>query len=64
MKFSTSYRVAAGLIYLSIGSLVGLLLAPLLLLSLVLRLASWLPLVAVPKAVLLCVRAGSAVGRG
>ncbi|MET7557143.1 sensor histidine kinase [Streptomyces albidoflavus] len=63
MKFSTSYRVAAGLIYLSIGSLVGLLLAPLLLLSLVLRLASWLPLVAVPKAVLLCVRAGSAVGR-
>ncbi|MFJ8329974.1 sensor histidine kinase [Streptomyces sp. NPDC094437] len=63
MKFSTSYRVAAGLIYLSIGSLVGLLLTPLLLLSLALRLASWLPLVAVPKAVLLCVRAGSAVCR-
>ncbi|MER5747005.1 sensor histidine kinase [Streptomyces sp. NPDC002225] len=56
MNSSTPYRVAAGLIYLSIGSLVGLLLAPLLVLSLLLRVASWLPLVAVPQAVVLCVR--------
>jgi hypothetical protein len=30
MTFPTPHRVAAGLIYLSVGSLVGLLLAPLL----------------------------------
>lgn len=63
MNRSTPYRMFAGLIYLSIGSLVGLLLVPLFLLSLALRLTSWLPLVGAPRAVLLYVRAKSKVGR-
>ncbi|GAB2724133.1 sensor histidine kinase [Kitasatospora kifunensis] len=56
MKLRTPYRVAAGLIYLSIGSLVGLLLAPFILISLVLRAVSWL-LLGLPVALALCVRA-------
>ncbi|MGP4004651.1 sensor histidine kinase [Streptomyces sp. 8N706] len=63
MTFPIPYRVAAGLIYLSVGSLVGLLLAPLLLVSLALRAASWLLLVGLPMAVVLGVRAVAAVVR-
>lgn len=63
MTFPTSYRVAAGLIYLSVGSLVGLLLAPLLIVSLALRAASWLLLVGLPMTVVLGVRAVAAVAR-
>ncbi|TLQ42865.1 sensor histidine kinase [Streptomyces marianii] len=61
MTFPTPYRVAAGLIYLSVGSLVGLLLAPLLVVSLALRAASWLLLVGLPMTVVLGVRAVAAV---
>lgn len=63
VKLPTPYRVAAGLIYLSVGSLVGLLLAPLVVVSLVLRAVSWLPLVGLPRALSLCVRGGSALAR-
>ncbi|EST38514.1 hypothetical protein N566_06935 [Streptomycetaceae bacterium MP113-05] len=56
------YRVAVGLIYLSVGSLVGLLVAPLVVISLVLRAVSWLVLVGLPMAVVLCVRAVAAAG--
>ncbi|WP_234426842.1 sensor histidine kinase [Streptomyces niger] len=55
--------MAAGLIYLSVGSLVGLLLAPLLVVSLALRAASWLLLVGLPMAVVLGVRAVTAAVR-
>ncbi|MER5733144.1 histidine kinase [Streptomyces sp. NPDC002138] len=63
MKLPTPYRVAAGLIYLSVGSLVGLLLAPLVVVSLVLRAISWLPLVGLPRVVSLCVRGWAAAAR-
>ncbi|MEU2729111.1 sensor histidine kinase [Streptomyces griseoviridis] len=64
MTFPTPHRVAAGLIYLSVGSLVGLLLAPLLAASLALRAVSWLLLVGLPTAVVGAVRgAGAAVRR-
>ncbi|MFE3578021.1 sensor histidine kinase [Streptomyces vinaceus] len=51
MKLPTPYRVAAGLIYLSVGSLVGLLLAPLVVVALLLRGLSWLLLVGLPGGV-------------
>ncbi|MGW0366582.1 sensor histidine kinase [Streptomyces sp. NPDC002990] len=57
------YRVAAGLIYLSVGSLVGLLVAPLVVISLVLRAVSWLLLVGLPMSVALCVRGGARLAR-
>ncbi|MFF2076045.1 sensor histidine kinase [Kitasatospora sp. NPDC058162] len=63
MKLPTPYRAAAGLIYLSVGSLVGLLLAPLVVLSLLLRVLSWLLLVGLPMLVVLCVRALTAAFR-
>ncbi|MEU9232744.1 sensor histidine kinase [Streptomyces subrutilus] len=57
------YRVAAGLIYLSVGSLVGLLVAPLVAVSLMLRAASWLLLVGLPTSVVLCARGGARLAR-
>ncbi|MCA1218507.1 sensor histidine kinase [Streptomyces sp. 8L] len=55
--------MAAGLIYLSVGSLVGLLLAPLLLASLVLRAVSWILLVGLPAALALGARTVAAAAR-
>ncbi|MHC5705930.1 sensor histidine kinase [Streptomyces sp. PKU-MA01144] len=63
MTLPTPYRVAAGLIYLSVGSLVGLLLAPLVVASLALRAASWLLLAGLPAAVVAAVRGAAAVAR-
>jgi signal transduction histidine kinase len=63
VKLPNAYRVAAGLIYLSVGSLVGLLLAPLVVISLMLRVVSWPLLVGLPSAVTLCVRAVTAFAR-
>ncbi|MFJ3925916.1 sensor histidine kinase [Streptomyces sp. NPDC090022] len=63
MKLPTPYRVAAALIYLSVGSLVGLLLAPLVVVSLGLRALSWLLLVGLPTALAQAVRAVAAVVR-
>ncbi|MFI5979095.1 sensor histidine kinase [Streptomyces sp. NPDC051452] len=61
VTLSTPYRVAAGLIYLSVGSLVGLLLAPLLAASLALRAISWCLLVGLPTAVVVAVRGAAAL---
>ncbi|WP_234334736.1 sensor histidine kinase [Streptomyces sp. NRRL S-118] len=55
--------MAAGLIYLSVGSLVGLLLAPLLVASLALRAVSWFLLVGLPTAVVVAVRGAAALVR-
>ncbi|MFI6108704.1 sensor histidine kinase [Streptomyces sp. NPDC051310] len=63
MTLPTPYRVAAGLIYLSVGSLVGLLLAPLLVASLVLRAVSWCLLVGLPTVVVVAVRGVAAAVR-
>ncbi|MGW0402729.1 sensor histidine kinase [Streptomyces sp. NPDC003002] len=63
MKLPNPYRVAAGLIYLSVGSLVGLLVAPLVVISLALRAVSWLLLVGLPASVALCVRGGARLAR-
>ncbi|WKE69177.1 sensor histidine kinase [Streptomyces sp. WP-1] len=63
MTFPTPYRVAAGLIYLSVGSLVGLLLVPLLAASLALRAVSWLLLVGLPTVVVTLVHGTAAVVR-
>ncbi|MFJ6727416.1 sensor histidine kinase [Streptomyces sp. NPDC091281] len=53
--------MAAGLIYLSVGSLVGLLLVPLLAASLALRAASWLLLVGLPTVILAFIRGAAAI---
>ncbi|MFD5220524.1 sensor histidine kinase [Streptomyces tendae] len=53
--------MAAGLIYLSVGSLVGLLLVPLLAASLALRAASWLLLVGLPTVMLAFMRGTAAI---
>ncbi|GAU66918.1 hypothetical protein SSP35_03_05670 [Streptomyces sp. NBRC 110611] len=58
----TAFRVAAGLIYLSVGSLVGLLLVPLVVSSVVLR-AVTLLLSAVPQLATLGVRSATAAVR-
>ncbi|MBQ0825278.1 hypothetical protein [Streptomyces tagetis] len=63
MTLPTPYRLAAGLIYLSVGSLVGLLLVPLLAASLALRAVSWFLLVGLPTAVVVAVRGAAAVVR-
>ncbi|MFE5721877.1 sensor histidine kinase [Streptomyces erythrochromogenes] len=63
MKLPTPYRVAAGLIYLSVGSLVGLLLAPLVVVALALRGLSWLLLVSLPVVVTQGLRALAAAAR-
>lgn len=63
MKLPNPYRVAAGLIYLSVGSLVGLLVAPLVVISLMLRAVSWLLLVGLPASVALGVRGGARLAR-
>ncbi|WP_236242290.1 sensor histidine kinase [Streptomyces sp. CC228A] len=55
--------MAAGLIYLSVGSLVGLLLAPLVVASLALRAVSWLLLAGLPSAVVAVVRGAAAAVR-
>lgn len=63
MKLPNPYRVAAGLIYLSVGSLVGLLVAPLVLISLALRAVSWLLLVGLPTSFALCLRGAARLSR-
>ncbi|GAA1418188.1 hypothetical protein GCM10009601_13400 [Streptomyces thermospinosisporus] len=63
LKLPGPHRVAAGLIYLSVGSLVGLLLVPLVVASLVLRAVSWLVLVGLPSMLVLVVRGATAVLR-
>ncbi|MCF1649920.1 sensor histidine kinase [Streptomyces indiaensis] len=63
MTFPSPHRMAAGLIYLSVGSLVGLLLAPLLAASLALRAVSWLLLVGLPTATAAAARGAGAVVR-
>ncbi len=57
------YRVLAGLIYLSIGSLAGLLLVPLILVSLVFRAVFLLLFVCPPLVLTLCVRSVTALVR-
>ncbi|MFF8593578.1 sensor histidine kinase [Streptomyces sp. NPDC015220] len=57
------YRVVADLFYLSVGSLVGLLLAPLLAAALALRAVSWLLFVGLPTVGIVAVRGSAAAIR-
>lgn len=62
-RVPTPYRVVAGLIYLSIGSLAGLLLVPLILVSMVLRAVFLLLLIGPPLVLTLIVRTVTAFVR-
>ncbi|MGW1198624.1 sensor histidine kinase [Streptomyces sp. NPDC002536] len=62
-RLPTAFRIAAGLIYLSVGSLVGLLLVPLVVVSVALRAVTLFLLTGVPLLVTLGVHATTSVVR-